>query len=200
MGSITIQPKPKKKKWVSPKTMIVEIDELNDVKIYAIDSFWDAWENHHFDLSLILTFYKEVSQCTHNQIIKITDGKNVIIGERVDQEHATLINGYILKSIHSELWASKNGFIFTAHRQVRIGIDHKRHFIDRYKKRNFDLSLVAIFIIRVPMGKLGQRIKIVSKNDILIGTRTTQYGGMLISGMVRGEMDFEDYVDVKMQK
>ena len=74
----------------------------------------------------------------------------------------------------------------------------KRHVIKRYKERGFDLSLVSLFIIKAPMAKLGQRIKIIGENDIIIGTRTTEYGSVLITGMKRGEIDFEDYVDYKI--
>ncbi|HIQ26983.1 MAG TPA: hypothetical protein EYH42_00605 [Sulfurovum sp.] len=88
--------------------------------------------------------------------------------------------------------------IYAPHYEVRVGIDHQKHFIKRYKERNFDLSLVAHFIGKVVQAKLGQRVKMISQNDIVIGTRTTAHRAMLISGMVRGEIDWDDYVDKKI--
>lgn len=195
INGIITRPKPEKKRWVKPKVLTIEVNNLNDVRIYAEDSFWAAWEKYHFNLSLVLAFYKLAPQVTDEKEIKITDGKSVIIGKRTGERSVTLTGGYTFKTIHSEDWANKKGFNFTPHRQVRVNLDHRRHFVDRYKKRGFDLRLMAIFISKVPMAKLGQRVKVISKNDILIGTRTTEYGSMLITGMVRGKIDFNEYVD-----
>ena len=204
MGSITIIPKVKedehqtKIKKKKPAPLIWEITTLHEVKLYAKDSFWDAWLKHHFDLSLIKTFYTQVPQLSANEEIKISDGKSVIVGKRTALNKAMLTGGYTLNHIYPKQWVEGKGIIYTPHYEVRIGIDHQKHFIQRYKERNFDLSLVSHFIGKVAQAKLGQRVKMISQNDILIGTRTTAHHAMLISGMVRGEMDWNDYVDKKM--
>ena len=48
------------------------------------------------------------------------------------------------------------------------------------------------------MTTLGQRIKIIGGNDILIGTRTSMHASLLITGMKRGEIDLEEYVDYRI--
>ena len=171
---------------------------LNEVKIYAEDSFWSAWDKSRFDLSLIRVFYAQVPQAAKDEEIRICDGKSVIIGRRTSKTKAVLTGGYMLKNVYSESWVRKKGFFYSPHYQIKIGIDHKRHFVKRYKERAFDLGLVVSFIGKVAQARLGQRVKIVSDNDILIGTRTTAHHAMLISGMVRGEMNWDDYVDVKL--
>jgi len=195
---ITITPKIEKKKKSKPKTLTCEISRLNEVKIYAEDSFWDAWQEYHFDLQLIYGFYKQVPQLKENGEIKISDGKNVIVGKRVEEYKAILTGGYTLPSILTKEQLEAQGYSYTPHRKIRVGIDHNHHFIERYKKRGFDLGLAAIFISKIAQTKLGQRVKIISEDDIMIGTRTTMNNSMLITGMKRGEIDWEDYVDKKM--
>ena len=204
MGSITIIPKVKedesktKVKKKKPAPLTWEVATLHEVKLYAQDSFWDAWVKHHFDLSLIKTFYTQTPQLAPNEEIKISDGKSVIIGKRTARNKAILTGGYTLNHICPKERAEGKGFMYTPHYEVRVAIDHHKHFITRYKERNFDLSLVAHFIGKVAQAKLGQKVKMISQNDILIGTRTTAHHAMLISGMVRGEIDWDDYVDIKM--
>jgi len=204
MGSIIVIPKVRedesatkiKKKKPAPLTW--EVATLHEVKLYAKDSFWDAWLKHHFDLSLIRTFYTQAPQLASHEEIKISDGKSVIIGKRTALNKAILTGGYTLNHIYPKQWVERKRIIYTPHYEVRVGIDHHKHFIKRYKERNFDLSLVAHFIGKVAQAKLGQRVKMISQNDILIGTRTTAHHAILISGMVRGEIDWDDYVDSKM--
>lgn len=193
---ITIQPKIKKK-FVKPKTMVVDTRELNKVKMFALDSFWSAWEEEKFDLNLMSAFYKEAPQLKKDEVLNITDGKSVVSGYRLNERTALLSSGRTLERVYSQTWAEKNGFIFVPHRKVKLGLDKKRHFIERYRSRNFDLGLVVEFIIRAPMGKLGQRIKILSENDVLVGARTNEYGSILITGMKRGEIDLGEYCDWK---
>lgn len=195
---ITIVPKIEKKKRLKPKTMICQVSRLNEVKIYAQDSFWEAWKEYHFDLQLIYGFYKQVPQLKEDQEIKISDGKNVIVGNRIEEKKAILTRGYTLPLILTKEQLEAKGYIYTPHRKIRVGIDHKLHFIERYQKRGFDLGLAAIFISKIAQTKLGQRVKIISEDDIMIGTRTTMNNSMLITGMRRGEIDWEDYVDRKM--
>ena len=202
VSGITIIPKDKtaRRKKGKAGLLVWNTSHIHEVKIYAEDSFWDAWEQSHFDLSLIRVFYTQVPQATKDEVITICDGKSVIIGKRVGKTKAILTGGYSLKHIYSEAWVKKKGFVYSPHYQVRIGIDHKRHFIKRYKERIFDLGLVAAFIGKVAQARLGQKVKIISENDILVGVRTTANHAMLITGMVRGEMDWDDYVDVKFEK
>ena len=204
MGSITIIPKVKedesktKVKKKKPALLTWEVATLHEVKLYANDSFWDAWTKHHFDLSLIKIFYTQSPQLAHNEEIKISDGKSVIIGKRTAQNKAILTGGYSLNYIYPKEWVEGKKMIYAPHYEVRVGIDHQKHFIKRYKERNFDLSLVAHFIGKVAQAKLGQRVKMISQNDIVIGIRTTAHRAMLITGMLRGEIDWDDYVDKKI--
>ena len=191
-------PKTEKKKKPKPKTMICEIIRLNQVKIYAEDSFWEVWKKYHFDLQLIYGFYRQVAQLKEEQEIKISDGKNVIVGRRIEEKKAILTGGYTLPFILTKEQLEAQDYSYTPHRKIRVGIDHKLHFIERYQKRGFDLGLAAIFISKIAQTKLGQRVKIISENDIMIGTRTTRNNSMFITGMKRGEIDWEDYVDRKM--
>jgi len=184
--------------WFERYTHIYEISRLSEVKTYAEDSFWDAWKEYHFDLQLIYGFYKQVPQLKEEEEVKISDGKNVIKGKRIKKNKAILTGGYTLPSILTKEQLDAQGYSYTPHRKIRVGIDHKLHFIERYQKRRFDLGLAAIFISKIAQTKLGQRVKIISEDDIMIGTRTTMNNSMLITGMRRGEIDWEDYVDRKM--
>jgi len=200
VSSITITPKDNTitRKKGRGGVLIWNTSHSNEVKIHAEDSFWDAWEVSRFDLSLIRTFYTQAPQLSKNEVIKICDGKSVIIGKRIGKTKAVLTGGYMLKNVYSKSWVKRKGFFYSPHYQLKIGIDHKKHFIERYKERGFDLGLAAAFIGKVAQARLGQRVKMIGENDILVGTRTTAHHAMLISGMVRGEMDWEDYVDVKL--
>ncbi len=193
-----IIPKPKKK----PSVMIVRENEINHsytkLNISAEDQFWEDWDVHHFDIGLCLTFVKNLHTLNVGEEYKITDGKSVIIVKRSAEYEGVLLGGFFFKRIHSQEWLEKRGYIWTPHRKVYVALDHKRHFSDRYKKRRFNLALLAVFIGRVPTTTLGQRIKIIGENDILIGTRTSMYASLLITGMKRGEIDLEDYVDYKL--
>lgn len=197
MSSITIIPKEKKKK-TRPKTLEWHAEYLHEVKIYAKDSFWVDWIKNRFDLSLLRIFYTRVAQLAYDEEIKITDGKSVITGKRIDRDTAILTGGYKMKGIYSREWAKEKGFVFAPHYQVRIGIDHKGHFIKRYKKRGFDLRLVAAFIGKVAQAKLGQKVKMISEEEIIVGKRLDTHRAVLITGMVRGDMDWDDYVDMKI--
>jgi len=202
---ITIIPKDDKylqlkevKKKKKPQTMTYHPHQLNPVKLFAKESFWKDWERHYFDLSLIKVFYQRAPQLSEDQEITICDGKSVIVGKRTAEDQAILIKGYRFKGIYSKEWVEKKGFIYVPQYQTKVVLDHKKHFLKRYKERGFDLRLIAYFISAAAQAKLGQRIKVISDNDILIGTRTTAHKAMLISGMVRGEIDWDDYVDRKI--
>lgn len=199
---ITIAPRDNTivKKKGKPGVLTWNTSHINEVKISAEDSFWDAWEDTHFDLSLIRVFYTQAPQAAKDEEIKVCDGKSVIIGKRVGKTKAVLTGGYMLKNVYSESWVKRKGFFYSPHYQVRIGIDHKKHFIKRYKERSFDLGLVAAFIGKVAQARLGQKVKMISENDILVGTRTTANHAMLISGMVRGEIDWDNNDTVEQFK
>lgn len=202
MSGITIVPKQKKeeqdkRRVGKPPVKHYEARPMNQVKMFAAESFWEAWDKHHFDLSLIKAFYSKAPQLMENEEIIISDGKSVIVGRRTEQFKAVLTDGYNFKRVHDKKWVEDKGFIYEAQYAIRIGIDHRKHFIKRYRQRGFDLGLVAEFVSVVAQAKLGQRVKVVSKDDVLIGTRTTAHHAMLISGMKRGQIDMEDYVDWK---
>ncbi len=201
MGSITIIPKENtelKKKKPRPQTLEWNMEYLHEVKMYAEDTFWADWIKNRFDLALIRIFYSQVGQLTYGEEIKITDGKSVIIGKRTDRDMALLTNGYKMKGVYGKEWAEEKGFVYAPQYQVRINIDHKGHFLKRYKKRGFDLRLVAAFIGKVAQAKLGQKVKMISDEEIIVGKRLDAGHAVLITGMVRGEIDWDDYVDIKI--
>ncbi|HIE58965.1 MAG TPA: hypothetical protein EYP82_03305 [Hydrogenothermaceae bacterium] len=203
MGSITVIPKDGTYQKNSPKkirkgTLVWQSAPLHNIRLDAEESFWDDWMKHHFDLSLIRIFYNHAPNLTCHEEIKIYDGKSVIIGKRISQDQAVLLKGYKLKYVYSQKWVEKRGDMYTPQYEVYISIDHKSHFIKRYQQRGFDLGLVAQFIGKVAQAQLGQKVKMIGDEDIIIGTRTTAHAAMLISGMVRGEMDWDEYVDKKM--
>lgn len=186
------------KRKKKPQTMVYKPYMLSPVKLFAKESFWKDWERHYFDLSLIKAFYHQAPQLSENQEVTICDGKNVIVGKRIAEDQAVLIKGYVLKRIYSKEWVEKKGFIYAYQYVTKVALDHRRHFLKRYKERNFDLRLVAHFITAVAQAKLGQKVKVVSEDDVLIGTRMSVHKAMLITGMVKGEIDWDDYVDKKM--
>lgn len=201
MSSITIIPKEKievKKKNPRPKTLEWNMEYLHEVKIYAEDTFWVDWIKNRFDLALIRIFYTQVPQLSNGAEIKITDGKSVIVGKRIDRDTAVLTSGYKMKGVYDKEWAEEKGFVYAAQYQVRINIDHKGHFLKRYKKRGFDLRLVAAFIGKVAQAKLGQKVKMISEEEIIVGKRLDASHAVLITGMVRGDIDWDDYVDTKI--
>lgn len=110
MGSIMVIPKVKedenqtKVKKKKPAPLTWEVTTLHEVKLYAKDSFWDAWLKHHFDLSLIKTFYIQAPQLAANEEIKISDGKSVITGKRTAQNKAILTGGFTLNHIYPKQW------------------------------------------------------------------------------------------------
>lgn len=122
----------------------------------------------------------------------------MIIGKRTDRDMALLTNGYKMKGVYGKEWAEEKGFVYAPQYQVRINIDHKGHFFKRYKKRGFDLRLVAAFIGKVAQAKLGQKVKMISDEVIIVGKRLDAAHAVLITGMVRGDIDWDDYVDIKM--
>lgn len=192
---ITIVPKVKKPK---PKTLVWQANSLHEIKIHADNSFWEAWKKRRFDLSLIRVFYMKVPDLSYGEEIKITDGKSVIHGKRIDGSTSVLIDGYMLDSIYNEEWALENNYCYTSHYQTKIGLDHKGHFLKRYKERGFDLRLVASFIGKVAQAKLGQKVKMISEDEIIVGRRADAHNATLITGMIRGEIDMDDYVDWKL--
>jgi hypothetical protein len=198
---ITIVPKPKSisKPKKKPSTMVIREDEINHsyakLNISAEDQFWKDWDEHHFDIGVCLAFVRSLPTLNIGEEYRVTDGKSVIIVRRSAEYEGVLLGGFSFKRIYSQEWLEKEGYIWTPHRKVYVALDHKSHFADRYKKRRFNLALLAVFIGRVPTTALGQRIKIIGENDILIGTRTSMHASLLITGMKRGEIDFEDYVD-----
>jgi len=164
----------------------------------AEESFWDDWIKHHFDLSLIRIFYAHSPNLSYGEEITICDGKSVITGKRISKDQAILSRGYKLKYVYSQKWVEKRGYLYTLQYEVCISIDHKSHFIKRYQQRGFNLGLAVRFIGKVAQAQLGQKVKMIGDEDIIIGTRTTAHAAMLISGMVRGEMNWDEYVDKKM--
>lgn len=203
MGSITVIPKDEIYQENRPKkrrkgTLIWHSTTLHDVRLGAEESFWDDWVKHHFDLSLIRSFYDQTPNLSYGEEITICDGKSVIVGKRISKDQAVLSKGYKFKYIYSKKWVEMKGFLYTPQYEVYTAIDHKAHFIKRYQKRGFNLGLVAQFIGKVAQAQLGQKVKMISDEDIIIGTRTTVHAAMLISGMVRGEMDWNEYIDKKM--
>jgi hypothetical protein len=202
MAGITIVPKPTPKKKKKPETLVVDAEKINlpflRTEISADDAFWEDWDLHHFDIGLALVFMRRILSLKQDEIVKFTDGKSVVIAKRTGEESGVLMGGYQLRRIYTQEWAEAHGYHWASHRQVRISLDHKRHFVDRYRKRKFNLALMGLFIGKAPMVKLGQRIKIVGKDDIFIGTRTSKYGAIVITGMKRGEIKLGDYVDYKI--
>jgi len=205
MGSITVIPKDETYQRNSPKkirkgTLKWQSTPLHNIRLDAEESFWDDWIKHHFDLSLIRIFYAHAPNLFYGEKVTICDGKSVITGKRISQDQVILSEGYRLKYVCSQKWVEKRGYLYTPQYEVYISIDHKAHFIKRYQQRGFDLGLVAQFIGKVAQAQLGQKVKMIGNNDIVIGTRTTAHAAMLISGMVRGEMDWDEYVNNKMHE
>ncbi len=201
---ITIVPKPKivPKAKKKPSVMVIRENEINHnytkLNISAEDQFWEDWDEHHFDIGLCLAFVRRLPALNIEEKYKITDGKSAIIVKRSAEHEGVLLGGFAFNRIHAQEWLEKEGYIWVPHRKVYVALDHKKHFADRYKKRRFNLALLAVFISRIPMTALGQRIKIIGENDILIGTRTSMYASLLITGMKRGAIDLEEYVDYRI--
>lgn len=185
-------------KWKKYRLDVKTFDmQKHEPQLSAKDSFWESWKKHRFDLGLMATFLSHGQTLNENRSFIVSDGESFIRGIRKSPTEYILVDGYTHSGMFSKEEILEQGMGYTEPAFVKIEIDQKLHFVQRYQERHFNLAVATHASKNVSQAKLGQKIVARDGDYEVVALRRTEQKGMLITGRTCGNIDWDDFLDEK---
>lgn len=189
---ITINTKPR-----IPKMVQNDVGQMR-VRLSGTKSFWSTIMRKTIDLELIPHIY----QYNENKAIErydmevISTNGSCVIHAHVYKDNIKLTKAYRLKNRISKEEAEAKGYDWYFP-TLALWMDKNFHFLKRYGQRKFDLNLIVPGYFKAKGMMPNDRV-ITSDGEskVVLGKKDSQTI-ILITGMKVGDIDWDEYLDVK---
>jgi hypothetical protein len=187
--------KKERRKKRKGRTFFREIEPL-EAKLEIASVFWENYIKQEFGLELVPKIYRYLLNNPSSKTIIFTDGDTFIKAKSSkDDKTVTMVEARRRRRI-SEKEAVLKGMIWICTTHI-LTVDKRKHFLKRLIERKFDLTLIVAFY-EVAIGKMPSDTIIISDHTTkIIGHKSSGASVVLNTGMVIGEIDWDDYLDVK---
>jgi hypothetical protein len=181
------------KRWRKPQSYFVQVKQ-REMKLIISKKVWKFFLSSKLTYELIPAAYFEMLKlplesatfCDRNTLIILKKSKENKSIEVVKAQYNDL----------NEKEIKQEGFIFLPQSHI-LYLDRKNHFLKRLFQRNFDLTLIVDAYRELKKVMPGDLVSISDGNTKIIGKKLTGSSIVLSTGIVIGEINWDEYLDKK---
>ena len=185
-------PKKRKKRYV-PRGRYVEVPSLPYHLVFSADFWKRQVSSRRFSLELVAELYRYIQANPHKNYYKFTDGDSTVHAS-FDKSRIYIEDIRAAKLSRAEMRMAGYVFIFPT---CVMRMDKNNHFFERWVQRRFELSLLVPLYEELRRSMPGDRVSVSDGEFKLMGRKAS---GMLLvaeTGVILGEIDWDEYLDKK---
>lgn len=181
-----------------PRNIEYTVDNY-PVKLHTTKAFWNTAVNIHLDYELIPHIYRYIlSHGLHKKEHSLVfTNCSMVIHCKLDEDQICLDKVYRLNKALSQKNVKEKGYILLQP-TLDLWMDKHFHFLKRYAKRKFDLTLIVPAYFKAKSMMPNDRVRATDGNSTLIIAKKDATTLVLVTGMKNGEIDWDEYLDTKM--
>ena len=184
----------KRRKGRRPQSYYREVPS-RQVKLKISNKVWVKALKGKLSYELIPSAYLEIMRRDDNTPFSYTDGSAVVTAVKSSSQNTITITD-MQKCTISAKEAKKSGFEWLSPSHT-LFLDRNHHFLKRLKERDFDVSLMIDAYIELKRVMPGDCVSVTDGHTKILGRKQTGLSIVLNTGVVLGEMDWNDFLDVK---
>lgn len=181
----------------TPQTIEYSVEKMR-VELSGTKSFWSTLIKKTIDLELIPHIYvlnENKATEKYNMEVISTNGR-CVIHAHVSKDKIVLTKAYRLRERMDKEEAKTKGYDWHSP-TLALWMDKYYHFLKRYGQRKFDLSLIVPAYFKAKGTMPSDRVIASDGDSKVILAKKDSQTIILVTGMIAGDIDWDDYLDVK---